>query len=121
MSEDNVKVDVNIEADKEVSKMSPNVAIGREATTGMSNPSETSLLVKVYTKLGYKRLGDFIYQTVLFCFALVLILYLVLGLPAEAMKYELFRVQVEQMLNCTNAGHMATAHCSDTLAPSLFP
>lgn len=69
-------------------------------------------LEKLYNWLGYRRLGDFIYQTVLFALALVLMVYLLLGMPHEAMMYEQFKPYVDEVQTCMNSGQTPTVVCN---------
>jgi len=69
-------------------------------------------LERFYNWLGYKRLGDFIYQTILFALALVLLVYLLLGMPHEAMMYEQFKPYVDEVQICMNSGQTPTVVCN---------
>lgn len=62
-----------------------------------------SLVERIYTKLGYKCLGDFLFQFTLFMLGLILFGYLLIGIPQEAVQYEAYKPYIDQIKNCSSS------------------
>lgn len=70
-----------------------------------------SRIERIYTSLGFHSFGQFLYMTILFGFAVILFGYLLIGIPQEAVKYELYKPYIDRIANCIETKQSPTVTC----------
>lgn len=80
-----------------------------------------SRLEKFYNRLGYHRLGTFLFQFIIFIFALILFCYLLIGIPQEAVLYEAYKPYIDKVQDCIVAGSTPNVWCIGGNLSSVMP